>query len=187
MSADDGSWSEVTSPTAQPKRGAGLAATKTEWESEEASEDVINNLLRVKKLSQRVSSVDSDGLPSMASVDVEDNMSLTSLVSESSDLQRARKMYAELQAMSLESASGSTEVSSARDNLSLTMVYLSPTFQNIQDLDASARDFYNEIRALSMDTGGSIENILDNIGASCESLSSLIPQEKRTVRHSHDD
>ena len=115
MSADDGSWSEVTSPTAQPKRGAGLAATKAEWESEEATEDVINNLLRVKKLSQRVSSVDSDGLPSMASVDVEDNMSLTSLVSESSDLQRARKMYAELQAMSLESASGSTEVSS--DNL----------------------------------------------------------------------
>ena len=115
MSADDGSWSEVTSPTSQPKRGAGLAATKTEWESEEATEDVINNLLRVKKLSQRVSSVDSDGMPSMASVDVEDNMSLTSLVSESSDLQRARKMYAELQAMSLESASGSTEVSSVRD------------------------------------------------------------------------
>ena len=51
----------------------------------------------------------------MASVDVEDNMSLTSLVSESSDLQRARKMYAELQAMSLESASGSTEVSNATD------------------------------------------------------------------------
>ena len=48
-------------------------------------------------------------------------------------------------------------------------------------MDAYARDFYNEIRALSMDTGGSIENILDNIGASCESLSSLIPQEKRTV------
>ena len=47
------------------------------------------------------------------------------------------------------------------------------------DLDAYAREFYNEIRALSMDTGGSIENILDNIGASCESLTSLIPQEKR--------
>ena len=31
-----------------------------------------------------------------------------------------------------------------------------------------------------MCTGGSIENILDNIGASCESLSSLIPQDKRT-------
>ena len=108
MSADDGSsWSDVTSPASQPKRGQGLASTKAEWESEEASEDVINNLLRVKKLSQRVSSVESDGLPSMASVDVEDNMSL---ISESSDLQRARKMYAELQAMSLESASGSTEV-----------------------------------------------------------------------------
>lgn len=47
------------------------------------------------------------------------------------------------------------------------------------DLDAAARDFYNEIRALSMDTGGSIENILDNIGASSESLASLIPYDKR--------
>merc|ERR1719499_1686742 len=51
--------------------------------------------------------------------------------------------------------------------------------ENVQDLDAYAREFYNEIRALSVCTGGSIENILDNIGASCESLSSLIPQEKR--------
>ena len=111
VSADEASsWTDVTSPTSPPRRGQGLAVTK-DWESEEATDDVINNLLRVKKLSQRVSSVESDGLPSMASVDVEDNMSLTSLVSESSDLQRARKMYAELQAMSLESASGSTEVS----------------------------------------------------------------------------
>ena len=108
VSADEASsWTDVTSPTSPPRRGQGLAVTK-DWESEEATDDVINNLLRVKKLSQRVSSVESDGLPSMASVDVEDNMSL---ISESSDLQRARKMYAELQAMSLESASGSTEVS----------------------------------------------------------------------------
>ena len=49
------------------------------------------------------------------------------------------------------------------------------------DLDAYAREFYNEIRALSMETGGSIENILDNIGASSESLTSLIPQNKRQV------
>jgi hypothetical protein len=28
------------------------------------------------------------------------------------------------------------------------------------DLDAAAREFYMEIRALSMETGGSIENIL---------------------------
>ena len=107
MSADDGSsWSDiVTSPgptPTQPKRG--LAATKEQWESEEASEDVLNNLLRVKKLSQRVSSVESDGLPSM--VDVDDNLSV---LSESSDLQRARKMYADLQAMSMEST-GSQEV-----------------------------------------------------------------------------
>ena len=47
------------------------------------------------------------------------------------------------------------------------------------DLDTAAKDFYNEIRALSMETGGSIENILDNIGASSESLASLIPYEKR--------
>merc|ERR1711936_968393 len=149
-------WSEAESaPVRSPPKKPSLASTKGEWESNEASEDVFKDLLRVKKLSQRVSSVESDGLPSMASV-TDDNVSV---MSESSDLQRARKMYAELQAMSLESASGSTE--------------------NIQDLDAYARDFYNEIRALSIDTGGSIENILDNIGASCESLSSLIPQEKR--------
>ena len=44
-----------------------------------------------------------DGLPSMASVDIDD------ADSESSDLQKARKLYAELQAMSMEST-GSTEV-----------------------------------------------------------------------------
>ena len=43
-----------------------------------------------------------DGLPSMASIDVGDDD--LSLMSESSDLQRARKMYADLQAMSMESA-----------------------------------------------------------------------------------
>ena len=134
----------------------GIVATKEQWESEEASEDVLNNLLRVKKLSQRVSSIESDGLPSMASVDVADDN--VSVLSESSDLQRARKMYADLQAMSMDSAASQ---------------------ENLADLDAYAREFYNEIRALSVCTGGSIENILDNIGASCESLSSLIPQEKR--------
>ena len=36
-----------------------LATTKGEWVSEEATEDVLNNLLRVKKLSQRVSSIES--------------------------------------------------------------------------------------------------------------------------------
>ena len=47
------------------------------------------------------------------------------------------------------------------------------------DLDAAAREFYNEIRALSIETGGSFENILDNLGASSESLASLIPLDKR--------
>jgi len=151
VSEDASSWSDVASPPPT------LAATKGEWASEEATEDVLNNLLRVKKLSQRVSSIESDGLPSMASIDVaDDNLSQ---ISESSDLQRARKMYADLQAMSLESATGSQE--------------------EMPDLDAYAREFYNEIRALSMETGGSIENILDNIGASSESLTSLIPQNKR--------
>ena len=49
-------------------------------------------------------------------------------------------------------------------------------------MDAAARDFYKEVRALSMDTGGSMADILENIGASSESLSSLIPHEKREVR-----
>merc|ERR1719367_236589 len=152
VSADDGSsvWSDVASPP--PTRG--LEVTKEQWESEEASEDVLNNLLRVKKLSQRVSSIESDGLPSMVDVGDDD----VSVLSESSDLQRARKMYADLQAMSMESNTSQ---------------------ENDHDLDAYAREFYDEIRALSVCTGGSIENILDNIGASCESLSSLIPQEKR--------
>merc|ERR1712002_624742 len=151
ISEDASSWSDVTSPPPT------LANTKGEWVSEEATEDVLNNLLRVKKLSQRVSSIESDGLPSMASIDVGDDE--ISLMSESSDLQRARKMYADLQAMSMESAAGSQE--------------------EMPDLDAYAREFYNEIRALSMETGGSIENILDNIGASSESLTSIIPQNKR--------
>merc|ERR1719273_1136913 len=51
--------------------------------------------------------------------------------------------------------------------------------QELPDLDAAARDFYKEVRALSMDTGGSMADILENIGASSESLSSLIPHEKR--------
>merc|ERR1712045_857049 len=97
----------------------------------------------------------SDGMPSMVDVG-EGNLSV---ISESFDLQRARKMYADLQAMSMESNTSQ---------------------ENDHDLDAYAREFYDEIRALSVCTGGSIENILDNIGASCESLSSLIPQEKRT-------
>ena len=52
----------------------------------------------------------------MASIDVgDDNLSL---MSESSDLQRARKMYEDLQAMSMESAAGSQEVIS----ISLTQI-----------------------------------------------------------------
>jgi len=152
-------WSEAESavaPVRSPAKKPSLAATKGEWESNEASEDVFKDLLRVKKLSQRVSSVESDGLPSMASL-TDDN---GSVMSESSDLQRARKMYAELQAMSLESANHTDD-------------------EELPDLDAAARDFYKEVRALSMDTGGSMADILENIGASSESLSSLIPHEKR--------
>ena len=54
-------------------------------------------------------------------------------------------------------------------------------------MDAAARDFYKEVRALSMDTGGSMADILENIGASSESLSSLIPHEKREVSTSKND
>ena len=106
----------IAAPPARGDTKRALVDTKEQWESEEASEDVLNNLLRVKKLSQRVSSIESentsffkyyiitflslgDGLPSM--VDVGDDNA--SVLSESSDLQRARKMYADLQAMSMES------------------------------------------------------------------------------------
>ena len=113
----------IAAPPARGDTKRALVDTKEQWESEEASEDVLNNLLRVKKLSQRVSSIESentsffkyyiitflslgDGLPSM--VDVGDDNA--SVLSESSDLQRARKMYADLQAMSMES-NASQEVS----------------------------------------------------------------------------
>jgi len=76
-------WSEAESAPVRSPPKPSLAATKGEWESNEASEDVFKDLLRVKKLSQRVSSVESDGLPSMASV-TDDN---ASILSESSDLQ----------------------------------------------------------------------------------------------------
>jgi len=157
--SQDGEWVDGSEEAWSPDRAPNLATTKQSWASTESNEDVLRegsailkDLLTVKKLSRRVSSIESDGLPSMASVDIDD------ADSESSDLQKARKLYAELQAMSMEST-GSTE--------------------DMPDLDAAAREFYNEIRALSIDTGGSIENILDNIGASSESLASLIPQDKR--------
>jgi len=79
----DAEWSESESAPVRSQPTPNLAATKGEWESGDASEDVFKDLLRVKKLSQRVSSVESDGLPSMASV-TDDN---TSILSESSDLQ----------------------------------------------------------------------------------------------------
>ena len=111
----------------------------------------------------------------MASVDVGDDD--LSMMSESSDLQRARKMYADLQALSMGSTAGSQEV------ILYFLVNSEQYFyvKDMPDLDAYAREFYNEIRALSMETGGSIENILDNIGASSESLTSLIPHNKRQV------
>jgi len=165
-SAEDGWTSEPWSqdpaagqPETWSQKVPSLAVTKENWASTDSNEEamregseMLKDLLRVKKLTRRISSVESDGLPSMASVDVDESLS------ESSDLQKARKLYADLTAMSMESA-GSTE--------------------ELPDLDAAAREFYNEIRALSIETGGSIENILDNIGASSESLASLIPEDKR--------
>jgi hypothetical protein len=53
-------WSEAESGPVRSPPKPSLAATKGEWESNEASEDVFKDLLRVKKLSQRVSSVGID-------------------------------------------------------------------------------------------------------------------------------
>ena len=129
VSADEGSsWSDLATspPPVSSKPTRGLEVTKEQWESEEASEDVLNNLLRVKKLSQRVSSIDgmSDGMPSMVDVG-EDNLSV---ISESSDLQRARKMYADLQAMSMESNTSQEVVNNEQ-----VFVYLNdPLFVSIE-------------------------------------------------------
>ena len=98
-------------------------------------------------------------------------------------------MYAELQAMSLESATHTDEevlvkrLKRCPDSYYAQCCgrYHESKHQELPDLDAAARDFYKEVRALSMDTGGSMADILENIGASSESLSSLIPHEKREV------
>ena len=81
--------------------------------------------------------------------------------------------------MSLESATHTDEEVIFERRLNDSFAQCCP--QELPDLDAAARDFYKEVRALSMDTGGSMADILENIGASSESLSSLIPHEKREV------
>ena len=67
--------------------------------------DYISFLQSITALLTAYSLCLGDGLPSIASVDLAEDISF----SESSDLQKARKLYAELQAMSMEST-GSTEV-----------------------------------------------------------------------------
>ena len=52
-----------------------------EWESNEASEDVFKDLLRVKKLSQRVSSVESKPLHHHISSIVDLHLLLKAMVS----------------------------------------------------------------------------------------------------------
>ena len=42
-----------------------------------------------------------------------------------------------------------------------------------------ARELYEELRQMSVETGGSIENLMDGINTSHESVASIIPYEKR--------
>ena len=42
-----------------------------------------------------------------------------------------------------------------------------------------ARELYEELRQMSVETGGSIENLMEGINTSSESVASIIPFEKR--------
>ena len=64
------------------------------------------------------------------------------------------------------------------ESVSYTVIK-SPQTNSKQDLQR-ARQLYAELQEMSNETGvGSIEDIIDNLAASTESISSLIPPEKR--------
>ena len=134
-----------------------MAKAKEQWGSDEPDEDILDRFLKVKKFQEsQAPSYESDGIPSIADID------------ESND-KNVRRLYAELQQFSydsashpdLESVSGESEESKS-------------------DL-LRARELYEELRQMSVETGGSIENLMDSamINTSSESVASIIPYEKR--------
>ena len=147
-------------PTA-PKRKSNMAKAKEQWGSDEPDEDILDRFLKVKKFQEsQAPSYESDGIPSIADID------------ESND-KNVRRLYAELQQFSydsashpdLESVSGESEEMSSGGKSDLRR----------------ARELYEELRQMSVETGGSIENLMDSamINTSNESVASIIPYEKR--------
>lgn len=141
-----------------PKRRAEkMAKAKELWGSDEPDEDILDRFLKVKKFQEhQLPSYESDGIPSIISVDSE---------SENESKISRRRIFADLEQLSnehpdLESIS-EDEVRSSKSDLK------------------RARELYEELRQMSEVTGGSMENLMEGINTSNESISSIIPFEKR--------
>jgi hypothetical protein len=82
----------------------------------------------------------------------------------------ARRLFAELQQFSNDTNHPDLESISEDEDLNVN--------HSKEDL-RRARQLYEELRHMSTETGGSIENLIEGISTSNESMSSIIPLEKR--------
>jgi len=147
-------------PTA-PKRKSNMAKAKEQWGSDEPDEDILDRFLKVKKFQEsQAPSYESDGIPSIADIDEERTTSTDKNV---------RRLYDELQQFSYDSVHPDLESVLGEDEEDMS---------SKSDL-RRARELYEELRQMSVETGGSIENLMDGINTSHESVASIIPYEKR--------
>ncbi len=128
-------------------------------------DDILDRFLKVKKFADnQAPSYESDGLPSIISIEDIETASEVSTTNK-------RKLFADLEQLSndapdLESVSEDEQVRSSKSDLK------------------RARELYEELRQMSVETGGSIDNIMEainteGINTSNESISSIIPFEKK--------
>jgi len=174
---DDSSWqspppeitieaipdTEIMAPQAPKRRSQNMAKAKQMWGSDEQDEDILDRFLKVKRFQEsQLPSHDSDGMPSIAAIeDFETN-------SSQGDANSARRLFAELKSFSNDS--NHPDLESVSDDYELR--------SSASDLKR-ARELYEELREMSVVTGGSIENLMEGINTSNESISSIIPYQKR--------
>lgn len=156
--------------TSAPPPKTAMAKAKELWGSDEHEEDILDRFLRVKKFTEnQMPSYESDGLPSMVGIEEDE----PDAVPYSTNADNARRLYLELQQFSNESNHPDLEsISDEEPQLS------SASNRPKEDLKR-ARELYAELQQMSSETGGSIENLMESISTSNESVSSIIPLEKR--------
>ena len=128
-----------------------------------------------------------DGMPSIADIDA-DNVSDPETTGSStghldSHAKQLRKRFSDTQQNSGESNLPPHDLETLSEtedeSVSYSIKRPQPQTNSKEDLQR-ARQLYAELQQMSNETGvGSIEDIIDNLNASTESISSLIPPEKR--------